>query len=237
MYYYGARYYDKSLGRWLVADPKSSPSDLRLNQPQSLNPYVYCWNNPLRRIDKDGKVVLSALSVALTGSEIAIGIDYLVQWKASKKTFKEFYTSGEYSLGRAFGIGLFGAAGSFTGASIATSALPLGGKVALTSLYTAGSKSLQTKMVEGQKPTAKKVIPAGVSGGVSGLIGPSLPSGKGIGVVLSHTDVVEQVGKMLINNLEEEITRTPPSTEAILEQPNKVREEILLRRPDLKEER
>jgi len=56
--YFGARYYDKSLGRWIVPDPKSYPSDLRLNQPQSFNPYVYCWNNPLRYIDPDGKRIL-----------------------------------------------------------------------------------------------------------------------------------------------------------------------------------
>lgn len=45
LYYFGARYYDKSLGRWITPEPKSYPSDLRLKHPQSLNPYVYCWNN------------------------------------------------------------------------------------------------------------------------------------------------------------------------------------------------
>jgi len=55
LYYFGARYYDKSLGRWITTDPKSLPSDLRLNDPQSFNPYVYCRNNPLKYIDPDGQ--------------------------------------------------------------------------------------------------------------------------------------------------------------------------------------
>ncbi|OQX56019.1 MAG: hypothetical protein B5M53_03420 [Candidatus Cloacimonas sp. 4484_209] len=57
LYYFGARYYDRSLGRWLVPEPKSSPSDLRLNDPQSFNSYVYCTNNPLRYVDPDGRRV------------------------------------------------------------------------------------------------------------------------------------------------------------------------------------
>ena len=59
LYYFGARYYDKSLGRWITPDPASMPSDLRLNDPQSFNPYVYCRNNPLRLIDPDGTAFYS----------------------------------------------------------------------------------------------------------------------------------------------------------------------------------
>ncbi|MCK4234690.1 RHS repeat-associated core domain-containing protein, partial [candidate division WOR-3 bacterium] len=55
LYYFGARYYDKSLGRWISPDPASYPSDLRLNDPQSFNPYVYCRNNPIKYIDPDGR--------------------------------------------------------------------------------------------------------------------------------------------------------------------------------------
>ena len=54
LYYYGARYYDKSLGRWLTPDPASMPSALNLNDPQTLNPYVYCTNNPIKFIDPNG---------------------------------------------------------------------------------------------------------------------------------------------------------------------------------------
>lgn len=42
--YFGARYYDSELGRWLQVDP--------LNQ--YAGSYTYCGNNPLRIIDMDG---------------------------------------------------------------------------------------------------------------------------------------------------------------------------------------
>lgn len=55
LYYFGARYYDKSIGRLISPDPASYPSDLNLNDPQTLNPYVYCTNNPLKYIDQNGE--------------------------------------------------------------------------------------------------------------------------------------------------------------------------------------
>ena len=42
-----------------MPEPKSSPSDLRLNDPQSFNPYVYCTNNPLRYVDPVGEAFYS----------------------------------------------------------------------------------------------------------------------------------------------------------------------------------
>ncbi|RLF97134.1 hypothetical protein DRN58_09125, partial [Thermococci archaeon] len=50
LYYYGARYYDPVIGRFTTRDPKKGD----LMNPQSLNPYVYCVNNPMKYIDPDG---------------------------------------------------------------------------------------------------------------------------------------------------------------------------------------
>ena len=48
-YDYGARHYDATLGRWLVVDP--------LTEKDYLNsPYSYCGNNPIIRVDKNGKI-------------------------------------------------------------------------------------------------------------------------------------------------------------------------------------
>ncbi len=50
LYYYGARYYDPVLGRFIQADT----GGVDFNDPQTLNPYRYGLNNPLRYIDPSG---------------------------------------------------------------------------------------------------------------------------------------------------------------------------------------
>ncbi|MFH1202244.1 MAG: RHS repeat-associated core domain-containing protein [Candidatus Omnitrophota bacterium] len=50
LYFYGARYYDPTIGRFITADTiVQSPYD-----PQSLNRYSYCRNNPLNYTDPTG---------------------------------------------------------------------------------------------------------------------------------------------------------------------------------------
>ena len=50
LYYFWVRYYDPSLGRFLSADPTIQ----RPGDPQDLNRYSYCRNNPLKYIDPSG---------------------------------------------------------------------------------------------------------------------------------------------------------------------------------------
>jgi RHS repeat-associated protein len=55
LYYFGSRYYDHSLGRWLVPDPAG----------QGWSPYVYCGNRPLIMVDPEGKFFLELIVFGL----------------------------------------------------------------------------------------------------------------------------------------------------------------------------
>jgi len=76
-YFYSARYYDPVLGSFLTADTLvQSPYD-----PQSLNRYSYCRNNPLNLVDPTGHwfwfvvigAIIGAASSAATGGDIGLG--------------------------------------------------------------------------------------------------------------------------------------------------------------------
>ena len=50
LHYYGARYYDAEIGRFVSVDPWEGD----LEDPQSLNKYSYVQNNPIRFVDPTG---------------------------------------------------------------------------------------------------------------------------------------------------------------------------------------
>jgi len=50
-YDYGARYYDPAIARFATMDPLCE-------KYYSISPYVYCANNPVNAIDRDGRVVI-----------------------------------------------------------------------------------------------------------------------------------------------------------------------------------
>ncbi len=54
LYYYGARYYDAALGRFISADTVVPGA----GSPQALNRYAYVYNNPLRYTDPSGHCAL-----------------------------------------------------------------------------------------------------------------------------------------------------------------------------------
>lgn len=56
LYYYGARYYDPTVARFISVDPLyAEQPEKDLADPQALNLYAYVRNNPVRNIDPDGE--------------------------------------------------------------------------------------------------------------------------------------------------------------------------------------
>jgi len=69
--YFGARYYDAALGRWLSVDP--------LDISPGLSPYQYSRDNPVSFLDPDGQEELRAMEYAqnnLLNKDYGIGLDY-----------------------------------------------------------------------------------------------------------------------------------------------------------------
>ena len=63
LYYYGARYYDDAVGRFLAAD-SILPN---VYDPQQLNRFAYVRNNPIKLVDPDGHLpVLAVVAVLAT---------------------------------------------------------------------------------------------------------------------------------------------------------------------------
>lgn len=68
LYYFGARYYDQNIGKFITIDPFGQKlydlEDEKLNtylaDPQRLNSYAYASNNPVNNIDSDGNITLKA---------------------------------------------------------------------------------------------------------------------------------------------------------------------------------
>jgi RHS repeat-associated protein len=64
LFYYGARFYDPVVGRFISPDPLyfEQPEKDRMD-PQALNLYAYARNNPVRNLDPDGHDVVIAYGV------------------------------------------------------------------------------------------------------------------------------------------------------------------------------
>lgn len=65
-YYYGARYYDPTLGRFMSQDPVfrsiGAGNFVLLTDPQALNSYGYARNNPILYVDPDGRLFERAIN-------------------------------------------------------------------------------------------------------------------------------------------------------------------------------
>ena len=77
LYYYGARYYDPDTGRFTTRD--TFPGYRR--NPQSLNKYSYCQNNPLKYNDPTGNIV-DPITAALAVTAVIVIWDIIEAHRA-----------------------------------------------------------------------------------------------------------------------------------------------------------
>ncbi|HAJ57219.1 MAG TPA: hypothetical protein DCL35_05560 [Candidatus Omnitrophica bacterium] len=114
LYFYGARYYDPEIGRFVTADTiVQAPYD-----PQSLNRYTYCRNNPLNYVDPTGHLwwlaalifIAKAAAVISIGALAAGGIAYAAGNSNLAATFFQISTISGYVAAAAGVAGFVGAA-------------------------------------------------------------------------------------------------------------------------------
>jgi RHS repeat-associated protein len=62
--YFGARYYDPHIGRWISADPlyRTTP-DVGLDEPRDLNLYAFALDNPVRNHDLNGLQTIWTINI------------------------------------------------------------------------------------------------------------------------------------------------------------------------------
>ncbi|MFH2112437.1 MAG: RHS repeat-associated core domain-containing protein [Candidatus Bathyarchaeota archaeon] len=129
LYYFGARYYDPVTGRFTTRDSVFGD----LTDPQSLNRYVYCRNNPHKYTDPDGRWMHIVVGAAI-GAAINIGM----------------YTVAQYAMGKEFGTEEFnrglvaaGVSGAISGA-VSAAIGPIAGSVAVKLGYSSTSLVAKT---------------------------------------------------------------------------------------------
>jgi RHS repeat-associated protein len=71
LYYYNARYYDSTIGRFISPDTEG----VDYNDPQSLNRYTYCSNNPLKYTDPSGHSEQDYWNILAIAAVCAAGYD------------------------------------------------------------------------------------------------------------------------------------------------------------------
>jgi len=87
--YYGARYYDAELGRFMTAD--TIKGDI-LN-PQTLNRYVYTLNNPLKYVDPSGKEPIVAVYFG-NREQQDIFLNQFKNYKTYSSSWRDYKISG-----------------------------------------------------------------------------------------------------------------------------------------------
>jgi len=91
LYYYGARYYDASIGRFISADTIiSNPFN-----PQAYNRYSYCLNNPLKYTDASGHVV-NIHGIDINDIDYLLLNPELLMMVGSSEVLGETFSSSEY---------------------------------------------------------------------------------------------------------------------------------------------
>jgi len=146
LYFYNARYYDPSLGRFIQADTiVPNPRN-----PQSFNRYAYTYNNPINYTDPSGHCPVCIIAVASAIGAIAAGMQS--DWDPQAMLMGA--AVGAFSAGAGLGVTALGGGSILAGMASSTSGA----------------------LISQGWGADVDVIQAAITGGVSGFVGGSFGS-------------------------------------------------------------
>jgi RHS repeat-associated protein len=177
LYYFGARYYDPEVGRFLSVDPLA-------DKYPGLTPYHYCDNNPLNALDPDGKAfnLLAAGIGAAVGGLVGGGINAFNQISTGTKfedlNWKDITASaaGGATAGGLAGLTMGGSLVVASGASAVTGTFLQGAIVAGGASVIGGAvereldSDFTTKGLDSQA-AAKDFSVGAIGGGAGAVVG------------------------------------------------------------------
>ena len=118
LYYYGARYYDPRLSLWMSVDPISNYDPLNsenyldgehnggIYNYANLNSYIYCYQNPVKLVDPNGKQALAgAIMGGLTEYASIVGEKMLFKNKTFIEANKDIGVKDIASIGFSMATG------------------------------------------------------------------------------------------------------------------------------------
>jgi RHS repeat-associated protein len=167
LFYYRARYYDPTIGRFLQEDIFGGLPRF----PQSLNRFVYVANNPVNFLDPTGLVVPQALIAAGTGAAIGFVIGGVTA-ALTGGSFREV-------VGAAISGGISGG----VAAGLAALGVPFPMAGALGNLASQGFAELRAGTIGTPSGFLRVGFSAAIGVGVGGLAGQVLPEASMVGQV------------------------------------------------------
>jgi RHS repeat-associated protein len=163
--YFGARYYDASMGRFVSIDPAAfSQGNL-----QSFNRYAYANNNPYKFVDPDGRWVQ-----ALWGAPIGAGTSIVVQMVMSEGSVSERFNNVNWGQ-----VGVATLAGAVSGgvSAIASTAASTSGAIVANAVGNAAVGAVATQasaQIDGRTASMAEVATGAATSGLFSGVGAAI---------------------------------------------------------------
>ena len=155
--YFGARFHQSNLGRFMSPDPKAASGN-RIN-PQTWNRYTYTLNNPLKFFDPDGMDVV--LAAGLSDNDREYVVKHLARLYANPAGRAYLQRADESKFTVSVGQGHLGRT-ELTNAAPGTTVV-FGGKVRLEGGLTKATTSEDGRQLVAQSPSSPGAPPIQVT--------------------------------------------------------------------------